>query len=136
MSSPPQRRPDGSSEAGTPRRSPTNTDAIRSSPMQTDFGPDDQLQAEASQASIPSLQVPDQGTPRANSASQNNSQIPATSSPLFFRSSPANPSIDGSVHGVPISSPAPPSDGGATPRASGQTIGGRVTCYSLPVGLD
>ncbi|GAB7347599.1 hypothetical protein MBLNU459_g4477t1 [Dothideomycetes sp. NU459] len=97
--------------------------------MQPGFGPDDQLRSEASQASQDSLQVPDQNTPRANRSSQNTSNIPPTSSPLFFRSSPANGSANGaSANNLDISSPlrqqsAAPSDGGQTPRASGQTMG-------------
>lgn len=99
--------------------------------MQSGFGPDDQLRSEASQqASQDSLQLPNQGTPRANRTSQNSANIPPTSSPLFFRSSPANGSANGvGANGLDISSPlgqhsAASSDGGQTPRASGQTLGG------------
>lgn len=85
--------------------------------MQTDFGPDDQLQAEASQ----SLQVPGGETRRAGE------QAPLASSPLFFRSSsPANPPSGGVNMSSPPQAYAAPSDGDATPRASGQTIGGKT----------
>ncbi|GAB7341172.1 hypothetical protein MBLNU457_7467t1 [Dothideomycetes sp. NU457] len=105
------------------------TEAPRSSPP-AEYGPDDQLRSEASQAS--QQQAQSQETPRANRTSQDTSQNNLTSSPLFFRSSPANGSTTRSVingsNGIGASSPlrqqsAAPSDGGRTPRASGMTMG-------------
>ena len=120
MSSPTQRRSQRSSASATPRRDQREPEAPGSSPMQTGFGPDNQLRSEASQASDLSLQVPGQGTPRANGA-----QAPPSSSPLFFRSSPANAAANGVNVSSPLGQP-PSSDGGQTPRASGQTIGGAL----------
>lgn len=132
MSSPPQqqRRMDGSSAPGTPSRGQANSQVPRSSPMQMETGADDQPRTEESQASQTSLQVPAQVTPRGNRASQHQdtSQNPPTSSPLFFRSSPANSASLNGVTANPIDASSPlgqaSSDGGATPKASGQTIGG------------
>lgn len=135
MSSPTQRRSQRASESVTPRQDQQNTEIPPSSPMQTGSdGPDEQLRTE-SQASQPSLQLPNQETPRANRSSQNTSQIPPASSPLFFRSSPANGSQDG-ANGVNISSPLrqeslAPSDGGATPRPFSQNFGGNLYDMSL-----
>ncbi|KAJ4303428.1 MCM DNA helicase complex subunit [Kalmusia sp. IMI 367209] len=70
-------------------------------------GPDEQLHSEASQAS----QRPN-ATPRNSRL-----QAPSTQSPLFFRSSPATASGSGAAND------AQESDGGATPKASGMTIG-------------
>jgi hypothetical protein len=83
--------------------------AAPSSPPQDNYGPDEQLRSEAA-VSQDFLQ-PTDGT------TQNSSQ-------LFFQSSPA---VNGGADDM--SSPmraesALPSDGGPTPRASGQTIGG------------
>ncbi|THV93779.1 putative DNA replication licensing factor mcm4 [Aureobasidium pullulans] len=87
-----------------------------SSPPQDNYGPDEQLRNEAA-ASQGSLQPPTDGT------TQNSSQVPPASSPLFFRSSPAaNGGADGMSSPIRAGSTLP-SDGGPTPRASGQTIG-------------
>ena len=110
---------------GTPSRA--NGHNATSSPVQPGFGPDDQLRSEASQAS---LRAASQETPRANRLSQDTSQNPPTSSPLFYQSSPANGSLSRSAtNGFGVSSPlrqqtAASSDGNRTPRASGQTNGG------------
>ena len=127
MSSPTSRR------TATPRRTTQrSSEAPQSSPTQPGYGPEDQLRDEASQGSRQS-QSQSQETPRANRTSQDTSQNALTSSPLFFQSSPANGSINRSTtngsNGIGISSPlrqqsAAPSDGGRTPRASGQTMGG------------
>jgi hypothetical protein len=90
--------------------------AAPSSPPQDNYGPDEQLRSEA--AVSQDLLQPTDGT------TQNSSQRPPASSPLFFQSSPA---VNGGADDM--SSPmraesALPSDGGPTPRASGQTIGG------------
>lgn len=106
MSSPAQRRSQRPSASATPRRSTRNSQIPSSSPAPV--GPDEQLHSEASQAS----QRDSQATPR-NSRLQSAS----TQSPLFFRSSPVNSSAPANG--------AAESDGGATPRASGMTIGGR-----------
>lgn len=91
--------------------------AAPSSPPQDNYGPDEQLRNEAA-ASQGSLQPPTDGT------TQNSSQVPPASSPLFFRSSPAaNGGADGMSSPIRAGSTLP-SDGGPTPRASGQTIGG------------
>ncbi|EAT89997.2 DNA helicase [Parastagonospora nodorum] len=108
MSSPGQRRSQRTSASATPRRSARG--AIPSS-SPAPVGPDEQLQSEASQAS----QRGSQATPRNNRL---HSAATATESPLFFRSSPANPSGSGAANGAEESD-----DGGATPRASGMTIG-------------
>jgi hypothetical protein len=107
MSSPAKRRSQRTSASATPRRSARG--AIPSS-SPAPVGPEEQLQSEASQAS----QRGSQATPR-NSRLQSAS----TQSPLFFRSSPVNPSGSGAGNGAPDSD-----DGGATPKASGMTIGG------------
>lgn len=107
MSSPTKRRSQRSSASATPRRSARG--AIPSS-SPAPVGPDEQLQSEASQAS----QRGSQATPR-NSRLQSAS----TQSPLFFRSSPAQPYGSGAGNAAPESD-----DGGATPRANGMTIGG------------
>lgn len=111
MSSPGQRRSQRTSASATPRRSARG--AIPSS-SPAPVGPDEQLQSEASQAS----QRGSQATPRNNRLQ---SAATATESPLFFRSSPANPSGSGAANGAEESD-----DGGATPRASGMTIGGKA----------
>jgi DNA replication licensing factor MCM4 len=111
MSSPEKRRPQRASASVTPRRSARgqNSQVTDSSPAPA--GPDEQLQSEASQAS----QRGSQATPRNTRL-----QTASTQSPLFFRSSPANPSGSGAANG------ADESDGGATPKASGMTIGGKI----------
>lgn len=93
-----------------------NSEAAPSSPPQENYGPDEQLRSEAA-ASQNSLQPPTDGT------TQNSSQAPPASSPLFFRSSPANDGVAGMSSPMRQASTVP-SDGGPTPRASGQTIGG------------
>ncbi|KAF2445390.1 DNA replication licensing factor mcm4 [Karstenula rhodostoma CBS 690.94] len=103
MSSPAQRR--SQRPSATPRRSTRNSQ-IPSSPAPE--GPDAQLHSEASQAS----QRGSNATPRASRL-----QAPSTQSPLFFRSSPGTQSNSGDANN------APESDGGATPKASGVTIG-------------
>ncbi|KAF2676823.1 MCM-domain-containing protein [Lentithecium fluviatile CBS 122367] len=109
MSSPAQRRSQRTSASATPRRSARgarNSQVPSSSPAPA--GPDEQLHSEASQASQRGLQA----TPRNQRL-----QSASTQSPLFFRSSPANASGSRAAN-------APESDdGGATPRASGMTIG-------------
>lgn len=109
MSSPTQRRSQRSSASATPRRSARSARSSHAPSSPAPGGPDEQLQSEASQAS----QRVSQATPR-NARLQSAS----TQSPLFFRSSPANASGSGAAND------APESDGGATPRASGMTIGG------------
>lgn len=101
--------------------------AAPSSPPQDNYGPDDQLRDEAA-ASQNSLQPPTDGT------TQNSSQLPPASSPLFFHSSPAvNAGADGMSSPIRAES-ALPSDGGPTPRASGQTIGGAQTSAYYAMG--
>ncbi|KAF2244868.1 MCM-domain-containing protein [Trematosphaeria pertusa] len=105
MSSPAQRRSQRSSASATPRRSARsarNSQIPSSSPAPG--GPEEQLHSETSQAS----QRESQATPRNSRL-----QTASTQSPLFFRSSPVNGSGSG----------APEDDGGATPKASGMTIG-------------
>lgn len=127
MSSPSSRR------MATPRRtSQRSSQAPQSSPLRPGYGPEDQLRAEASQASDASQS---QETPRANRTSQDTSQDALASSPLFFQSSPVNGSTNrsatnGLAGALGMSSPlrqssAAPDDGARTPRASGQTIGGK-----------
>lgn len=107
MSTP--RRSQRSSASATPRRSAR---AAGSSQIpQSSPGPDEQLQAEASLAS----QRSSQATPR-----NPRFQEGAASSPLFFRSSPAN----GSSAGQAGAGADRDTDGDRTPRASGMTIGG------------
>ena len=110
MSSPTKRRAQRSSASTTPRRSARGGNANIPSSSPAPVGPDDQLQSEASQAS----QRGPQATPRNVRL-----QSASTQSPLFFRSSPTNPSASATGNGEDES------DGGATPRASGMTIGGR-----------
>ncbi|KAL9087266.1 MAG: hypothetical protein Q9165_006760 [Trypethelium subeluteriae] len=85
-----------------------------------DLGPDEQLRSEASQAS--DRQQSANGTP-----SRPRQSGIASSSPLFFRSSPANGSVAGPGNGVNISSPLARdrdgTDGDRTPRPSGLTVG-------------
>jgi len=135
MSSPTSRRSNRSSVNGTPRRSQRNSNVPMSDASLPDAnGADEQLQSEASQQE-------QETTPRANARSSQNesqSQAPPTSSPLFFRSSPAGSqsqsqsqglNVPAGTRGVGASSPlrqqsdAASSQGGRTPRASG-AIGG------------
>ena len=128
MSSPTSRRSNRNSVGGTPRRNRNST-----GPM--------------SDASLPGSDPANQqqGTPRARaqSSSQNTSQsqqqAPPTSSPLFFRSSPAGSQSQSQSqslnvpnrNGVNGSSPLrqrndqTSSQGGQTPRASGQIGAGK-----------
>jgi DNA replication licensing factor MCM4 len=115
MSSPAKRRSERTSASATPRRSARGQNSQISDSSPAPAGPDEQLQSEASQAS----QRGSQATPR-NARFQTTS----TQSPLFFRSSPANPSGAGPVNGDDES------DGGATPKASAQTIGGMDNSHS------
>jgi len=108
MSSPTKRRAQRSSASVTPRRSARAP--VTSSPPPV--GPEEQLQAEASQASQV-LQYGSQATPR-----NTRSQTASTLSPLLFRSSPVESTGPGAVAGDDES------DGGATPKASAMTIGG------------
>ncbi|KAI9654350.1 MAG: hypothetical protein M1821_006666 [Bathelium mastoideum] len=119
MSSPTSRRTARNSGSATPARSTRSSQVPASSPM--DLGPDEQLRSEASQASEREQDA--QGTPSA----LRQTGI-ASSSPLFFRSSPANGSTARpSGNGVNISSPlgrdGNTTDGDRTPRPSGLTIG-------------
>lgn len=142
MSSPASRRTTRSSANNTPqRRTQRASQQSRSSeppmsdpPLPDVDGPNSQLQAEANAAS-------QSGTPRGTQNSQSQSQAPPTSSPLFFRSSPAGsqsqsqsqslnvPAANG-VGSSPLrqraDAPTPgiqSSEGGRTPRANGG-IGG------------
>ncbi|KAF2818359.1 MCM-domain-containing protein [Ophiobolus disseminans] len=105
-SSPAKRRSQRTSASATPRRSARGAIPSSSPPP---VGPEEQLQSEASQASARGSQA----TPR-NSRLQSAS----TQSPLFFRSSPVVASGSGAGNDAPESD-----DGGATPKASGMTIG-------------
>lgn len=141
MSSPASRRTTRSSANNTPqRRTQRASQQTRSSepPMSDPPLPDaddanSQLQAEAAASQ--------QGTPRASQNTQSQSQAPPTSSPLFFRSSPAGSQSQSQSQslGVPAANgvgssplrqrtdaPTPgvqSSEGGRTPRANGG-IGG------------
>ncbi|KAF2152578.1 MCM-domain-containing protein [Myriangium duriaei CBS 260.36] len=111
----------------SPRRGQTpdrNQRASQGPPSSPGYGPDDQLRSEHANSQ--------QETPRGNRTSQDTSQNPPTSSPLFFQSSPVNgssarPLLNGAsnnTHAVNISSPLrmssePPIDDAQTPRASG-----------------
>lgn len=160
-SSPVSRRSNRSSANNTPRRSQRNAQAPRSSqppprdpPLpddEADDGPSSQLQSEAEAALIRN------GTPRATQNSNSQSQAPPTSSPLFFRSSPApvgsqsqsqsqSQSLGvpgrGSTNGTsPLrqrsdaNTPAGlgmSSDGGRTPRANAGNIGGKQNRAKRP----
>lgn len=133
MSSPASRRVARRSQSGTPRQNNRNSELSPiSSPAISDInGADSQLQSEASQAGAPSSDgIGPEATPRpSNRISQDTSQsqAPATSSPLFYRSSPGG-SQSQSINGAQnrrlqdISSPlrrsvAPGSDA-TTPRAA------------------
>ncbi|QIW98560.1 hypothetical protein AMS68_004078 [Peltaster fructicola] len=132
MSSPAQRRSSRATQNSIPRRTDRQELPPISSPAVSDInGADSQLRSEASQAGAPSSDGlgPDI-TPRAsNRTSQDTSQsqAPATSSPLFYRSSPGgsqsqsiNGGRNGRANGASSSlrrSVAPSSDA-ATPRAN------------------
>ncbi|KAF2878065.1 MCM2/3/5 family-domain-containing protein [Massariosphaeria phaeospora] len=112
MSSPGQRRSQRTSASATPRKSGRNARSSQvpgSSPVPA--GPDEQLQSEASQAS--------QRDPKAT-PSRSRLQTTSTQSPLFFRSSPVTASGSGAANGAGADDE---SDGGATPKASGMTMG-------------
>nr|POE74390.1 dna replication licensing factor mcm4 [Quercus suber] len=117
MSSPTSRRSNRSSTNGTPRRSTRGS---------LTPGADDQVLPDAGEST--------QNTPRAGTRSSqqtSQSQVPPTSSPLFFRSSPAGSQSQSqsqlldaraNANGITISSPLrhiDSSDGGRTPRAAG-----------------
>jgi DNA replication licensing factor MCM4 len=122
MSSPSHRR-QRSSQSGTPKRSSRKS----SQPVATSPSMDPsaaQLLGEAA-----SSQAGSQGTPR---------NVPLSSSPMFFRSSPANGASTG--RNVDISSPlrrqvtndlAMTDGGDRTPRPSGQLIGGMFIATSV-----
>ncbi|KAK3717994.1 MCM DNA helicase complex subunit [Vermiconidia calcicola] len=127
MSSPASRRSNRNSVNGTPKRNQNGSQAPNSdAALPNSDAANDQIQAEAEHSS-------QQNTPRGNAnASQetSQSQAPPTSSPLFFRSSPAGSQSQSQslnapgVNGVGISSPlrqqndAASSQGGRTPRPS------------------
>ncbi|KAF2711307.1 DNA replication licensing factor mcm4 [Pleomassaria siparia CBS 279.74] len=120
MSSPEKRRSQRSTASVTPRRSgrnnPRGSALPESSPAPA--GPEDQIQTEASQASHRGPQA----TPRNSRLRESNN----TDSPLFFRSSPANGSGSGAANGAGVDAmdeDEDEDDGGATPKASGITIG-------------
>ncbi|KAF2088396.1 MCM-domain-containing protein [Saccharata proteae CBS 121410] len=117
MSSPAPRRSQRDSQSGTPRRSARNPQTHRSSPVGA--GADEQLRSEASQSS--QRQPAQSETPRSRAQEQS---FPA-SSPLFFRSSPANPSGAANATGAssPLREPLNGTDGDRTPRASGRNVG-------------
>ncbi|KAF7190619.1 DNA replication licensing factor mcm4 [Pseudocercospora fuligena] len=141
-SSPASRRSTRSNN-NTPRRSQRGSQAPRSSaappsdpPQPDEDAANSQLQSEADAASSRN------GTPRGTQNSNSQSQAPPTSSPLFFRSSPAGSQSQsqsqslgvparGSVNGSsPLrqrsdaQTPAGlSSEGGRTPRANGANIG-------------
>ncbi|KAF2721009.1 MCM-domain-containing protein [Polychaeton citri CBS 116435] len=129
MSSPASRRTNRSSVNGTPRRPTARSAAVPSSPV-----PDTSNQpSQRPDSDLPD--APDESTPRFSFRSTQDtsqSQAPPTSSPLFFRSSPAGSESQGrslnvgpSRNGTAVSSPlAQQSDdingeGAATPRAGG-----------------
>ncbi len=115
MSSPQSRRTTRDSQSATPRRNIRNSQTLRSSPVPS-LGPDAQLLAEASQASQRDV------TPVNQIDHLRAEALGAQSSPLFFQSSPAQPS--------PVNS-----RNGATPRASAMTMGGRITYSRLSTHL-
>ena len=147
MSSPTSRRSNRNSVNGTPRRSARGSQAPPSSDpiLPDDAGtPDNHLHAEEEQASQNGGSQ--QNTPRGitrSSQQTSQSQAPPTSSPLFFRSSPAGSqsqsqsqsqglNVPAGANGVGASSPlrqqsgVGSSEGGRTPRATGG-IGGEYT---------
>ncbi|KAK5168626.1 MCM DNA helicase complex subunit [Saxophila tyrrhenica] len=123
MSSPASRRSNRNSTGGTPRRSSQRSSEA---PM-----------SDAPLPTSPNPQEADRTTPRANASNsqeESQSQNPPTSSPLFFRSSPAGSqsqsqsqslNVPAGANGVNVSSPlrqqadAGSSLGGRTPRAGG-----------------
>lgn len=127
MSSPANRRSQRNSNSATPRRSARNSQVPQSSPF-VGPGSDEQLRSETSEA--PQRNAPSQATPRASGGRQQNF---AMSSPLFFRSSPVNGAAAGTAlnrNRIEISSPLRQTsnafDGDRTPKASGQTVGGKL----------
>ena len=127
MSSPASRRSKRSSVNGTPRRR-----SVRASeaPMSDASLPDNTNAAEERpQSSTPRRAA--RATPVGSSQNTSQSQAPPTSSPLFFRSSPAGSqsqsqsqslNIPGGAERAGLSSPlrnVASSEGGQTPRASG-----------------
>lgn len=105
MSSPVSRR------SATPRQEgPQQSMDNASSPINN---PDDHILSDAPDESPSETRNNNQDgdrTPRANRESQDTSQNPPTSSPLYFQSSPANRSVNrslpyGTANGVNISSP-------------------------------
>lgn len=144
MSSPASRRSNRKSVNGTPRRSQQDSSAPMSDPSLPDVdAANEQIQSEASQQQ--------DTTPRANARSSQNtsqSQAPPTSSPLFFRSSPAGSesqsrsqglNLPAGANGVNISSPlrqrsdAASDQEGRTPRASG-AVGGKESTLVCHMG--
>ncbi|KAK0307260.1 MCM DNA helicase complex subunit [Friedmanniomyces endolithicus] len=134
-SSPASRRSNRRSVNGTPQRRSRNSQAP---PSSDPILPDADAAEEQPQSDIqqPSPEVRNQKTPRGNvrsSQGESQSQAPPTSSPLFFRSSPAGSQSQSQSqslnvpreNGVAVSSPlrqqaaAGSSDGGRTPRANG-----------------
>ncbi|KAK1062229.1 MCM DNA helicase complex subunit [Friedmanniomyces endolithicus] len=134
-SSPASRRSNRRSVNGTPQRRSRNSQAPPSSdPILPDADAAEQQQQ--SDVQQPSQDDRNQNTPRGNvrlSQDESQSQAPPTSSPLFFRSSPAGSQSQSQsqslnlprANGVAVSSPlrqqaaARSSDGGRTPRAHG-----------------
>lgn len=144
MSSPTQRRSDRPSANNTSRRaSQRNSQAPQSSPAQQQQQ-QQQQNTEADGGAQRSSPAPaqDQTTPRGNARSSQ-TQAPPTSSPLFFRSSPAQSESQSQSQqlGVPVGAngagassplrqevgagPGGSSEGGRTPRANGG-IGGEI----------
>ena len=127
MSSPAARRSQRNSLSATPARSNRNSLQPPSSPVAA-MAPN-QTQAQAGLTAASSLQRQSQGTPRA---SQHNI---ASSSPLFFRSSPANgTNLPNANDGMEISSPlrqAPSMAGDDnTPRGRAQPPHGMLILQS------
>jgi DNA replication licensing factor MCM4 len=137
MSSPTSRRSNRNSTGGTPRRSNRNSQGPMSDASLPGSDPPNEQAARASQ----------RGTPRAGARSSQDtsqSQAPPTSSPLFFRSSPAGSQSQSqsqslnvpAANGVNGSSPLrqqndrTSSQGGQTPRASGALGAGENMSYT------
>lgn len=142
-SSPASRRTQRSSANNTPRRSQRGSQVPRSAEPASDppLPENEETNSQANGASSRNA------TPRASQTSNSQSQAPPTSSPLFFRSSPAGSQSQSQSQslGVPAgrgsgSSPlrqrndaATPtglsSAGGRTPRANGAGIGGECQIW-------
>ena len=105
MSSPATRRMQRNSQSATPRRTTRSSQAIMTSPL-AGAAPSDQLFSEASQNFDGPLT---NGSPLHPTLQDQ----PPVSSPLFFRSSPANGSVANSAVNT-------------TPRPSGITAGGKL----------